>query len=478
MDIGISNATSAPGQLPAQRIDERGRAHVDLRAVVALALPLVANSAVQTVLSLTDVWFIGHISTKALAGVSAVHWLVLVVVLVLSGIGMAVQTIVSQAYGSRRFVRASQATWIALWGTVCATPLFLLAGFAGGPFLHAFDLDPDVERQAIEFWIPRVGGAPLGAAVWATLGFFNGIGNPRLTVIVSLAIAVANAIFNYLFVFHFEWGVAGSAWATNVAQAFGLLLAMSIFLQARFRKQYRSHLMWRPRAKALWRQLKLGFPMGLVPAADLIGFAIFQIMLVQLSPVDGAASQLVMMVTSIAYMPGIGIALAGTTLVGQSIGAGDRDWAMRVGTRVIVLTSVVMGGLGLLLALVGPWLIPLFAGSHDADAAAVMALGTKLLWFGAVYQLFDGFNLGSGFCLRGAGDATVPAILVLAISWLIFVPLAHVLIFAPGEGWVDFLPATGGGAIGGWGAVVVYMVLLGVVLFARWRSGAWRRIYI
>ena len=55
--------------LPAQRVDADGRAHVDQRAVFALALPLMANSAVQIVLSLTDMWFIGRISTPALAAV-------------------------------------------------------------------------------------------------------------------------------------------------------------------------------------------------------------------------------------------------------------------------------------------------------------------------------------------------------------------------------------------------------------------------
>ena len=82
-------------RVPARRVDTAGKVHVDLRAIVALALPLLANSAVQLVLNLTDVWFIGRISTQAMAAVSAVHWLAFVVLLVLSGVGMAVQTVVA-----------------------------------------------------------------------------------------------------------------------------------------------------------------------------------------------------------------------------------------------------------------------------------------------------------------------------------------------------------------------------------------------
>src|SRR5580704_16735644 len=102
----LTQTASIAGRLPAQRIDAAGRAHVDQRAVLALALPLMANSAVQIVLNLTDMWFVGRISTRALAAVGAVQWLVLVVVYVLGGIGTAVQTVVAQAQGARHYPQA------------------------------------------------------------------------------------------------------------------------------------------------------------------------------------------------------------------------------------------------------------------------------------------------------------------------------------------------------------------------------------
>jgi MATE family multidrug resistance protein len=213
--------------------------------------------------------------------------------------------------------------------------------------------------------------------------------------------------------------------------------------------------------------------MGLLPAADLLGFAVFQMMQVRLGTVPGAATQVVMMLTSVAYTPGYGIALAGTTLVGQCIGAGSYRWAARVGSRVILLAAAYMGGIGVLLALAGPAILPLFTGANDAYAPATVALGTQLLWIAAGYHFFDGVNLGSAMCLRGAGDAVVPAALVIAMSWLLFVPLAHALTFEPGQGWVQFLPQLGWGAVGGWIAVLIYIMVLGGTLFLRWRSQAW-----
>jgi MATE family multidrug resistance protein len=465
-----------PGGLPARRVDAAGLAHVDLRAVLALALPLVANSAVQTILNLTDLWFIGHISTTALAAVGAVNWLVVAVVLLLGGTGMAVQTCVAQAYGSRRFNRAAQATWSGLWGILCVAPLFLAVAFSSHYILAPFGIGPDIEATASRFWLPRVAGAPLGVAVWGALGFFNGIGRPRTTVVITLIITCANVILNRIFIFDLGLGVAGSAWASTCAQAIGLASTLSVFLSARYRREYRTHLMWRPRRAVLWTQFRLGFPMGLTGASDLIGISLFQLMQVRLGAVDGAATQLVMASTAIVYMPGLGVAQAGTTLVGQSIGAGDRAWAMRVGTRVILMGAILMGGIGIVLALAGPWVLPLLLSAADPASAAVLREGAILLWFAAAYQFFDGLNVTSSFCLRGAGDTLVPAGLVLLLSGLMFVPLAHSLTFAPGGGFLHFLPQFGFGDRGGWVAVIVYVLLLGSVLFGRWRLGRWQKL--
>ncbi len=81
---------------------------------------------------------------------------------------------------------------------------------------------------------------------------------------------------------------------------------------------------------------------------------------------------------------------------------------------------------------------------------------------------------------RCAARATskVPAVLFLVCSWGVFVPLAHMLSFAPGQGWTDILPQFGFGAAGGWTGLLVYIVLLGSALFVRWRSGRWQRIRI
>ena len=441
--------------------------------IASLAVPFVANSAVQAVLNLTDTWFIGRISTQDVAAIGAVYWLVLVVILLLGGVGLAVQTVVAQAFGAGRYRRAAQSTWTALWGTLLTVPVFVACAWLGGPMLALARIDPAVAALAVDYWGPRIAFAWIGVALWSVLGFFNGIGRPRITLLVTLGTALLNALLNQLLIFELGLGIAGAAWATSAAMLIGLVVALAIFAARWIDRDYRSRLTWRPHARRLLAQFKLGFPMGLLFAADLLGFALFQLMQVRLSAVDGAATQIAMMLTSLAYFPAAGLAMAGTTLVGQSIGAGDRGWARQLGNAVIYACTAYMALTGLALALCGPWLMSLFVATDDPLASEVIALGAFILWIAAAYQLFDGLNLGSSFCLRGAGDAFVPAAMVIVLSWFLFVPLAHVLTFAPGQGWIDAMPQLGWGATGGWTAAVLYISALGITMFLRWRSRAW-----
>jgi MATE family multidrug resistance protein len=464
--------------LPGQVLSSGGRPRLDYLAVSKLAFPFMLNSAMQAVLNSTDTWFIGRLSPAATSAMGAVYWPVLVFVLLFGGVGLAVQTLVAQAYGNRRYARASQATWTALWASMLTVPLFTGLALAGAQIFSPFGIPRETQALALEYWMPRMLGAPLGIALWSVLGFFNGVGRPTITLRVTLGVAAVNALFNQFFMFTLGWGVAGSAWATGAAQLVGLLAALAWFLGPATRRRYRSHLTTRLQPRALLRQVNLGFPMGVLYAADILGFALFQLMQVRLGNVDGAATQLVMVLTSFCYMPAVGIAMAGTTLVGQAIGADRRDWAYKVGNGIILIAVLYMGVIGVMLAATGRWILPFFTNSSDPQSAAVVAKGCVLLWIAAGYQLFDGLNISSSSCLRGAGDVRFPAVMVLALSWVLFVPLAHSLSFAPGAGWVGWLPQFGLGAVGGWFAAVAYILCLGVMLYLRWRSGAWRRVVL
>ncbi|MGE0310960.1 MAG: MATE family efflux transporter [Lautropia sp.] len=486
--MSAAEAVLAAARLPGARPGPGGRLQVDLGRVLALALPLFLNAGIQSILNLTDTWFVGRISTSAIAAVAAVHWIVVGMILLLGGVGLAVQTFAAQAHGAGRRRRASSYAWNGVWASLVLMPAFLAIAWGGTRLLPALALDADVTRLAIDYWAPRMGGGVLAVLLWSTQSFFNGVSRVRTTLAINVVVALANAVFDEVLMFRLGLGMAGAAWATNLAQALGVAIGVWLLWGSpAVRDQFAAHLTWRPRPRLIRRMIVMGIGIGAMIAFDLLGLAVFQILMTRVSVLDGAATQVVMMLTSIAYMPAVGLGMAGTTLVGQSIGAGSPAWARHVGNRVIALAAAYMGTVGVLIALAGPLILPWFAigesgaASPGADAggdATLVALGSTLLWVAACYQFFDGLQLGAGFCLRGAGDTRFPALALLLLSWLVFLPLVHVLTFDGGAGPIAALPGIGAGSVGGWSAAVVYVTLLAVVLVSRWRSDRWTRIRV
>jgi MATE family multidrug resistance protein len=469
------NAPAVQSRLPAVLYATDGTRRVDYRAVMALAWPLLLNTSIQAILNLTDTYFLGRLSSTAQGGVGGIFFLVLVFVVFLGGVGQAVQTMSAQSFGAGAKRRAASFAWNGLWASVATIPLFVVVAFLGAWIIAPFGLAPELQTPAVEYWMPRMMAGWLGTALWGLSGFFNGIGRTRLTLIVAVIVGVSNGIMNQLFMFQFGWGVAGCAWATGAAQLIGVVVFVGLLLGRKYHAAFRTRHVMKPRLRQIWQLFKLGVPMGMAGTADLAAFAFFQLMLARLGTVESAASQIVMMLTSLAYMPGIGFALAGTTLVGQSIGAGDKEWAQRTGSATIRLAVVYMGGVGVLLALAGPRLVTLFSSAGDVNTASVITLGTSLLWIAAGYQLFDALNLGSAFCLRGAGDVRFPAAILLVLAWGLFVPATHTLMFDETNALIGGLPQFGMGARGAWLAALGYIFLLGMAMMLRWKSGAWKK---
>lgn len=461
--------------LPALRRNREGEARVDFKAIFRLALPLILNSAIQSILSLTATWYITRLGADATAAMGAVWMPVIACSILIGGPGMAVQTIVAQAEGAGLRPAAGHAVRIGLAAVLLSfVPYFCLA--AAGDYLYGLTgMSPAIHAFAVDYWEVRVMGLPAGVALWTMNAFFNGTGRTRITLIVSAIVLLANVALHELLMVQLGMGITGSAWASTLAMLLGAAIGFVLYLRPSVDRLYHSRKWQAPRPREIWSLIALGTLMAVGATVDIMAFALFQLMQVSLGPVEGAATQITFVFTSVAFHPAIGLAMAGTTLVGQSIGAGSPAWAKKLGSIVILMAAAYMGGLGLVLALAGPEVIRFFVSAEDPLAPQVIETAGRLLWWAAAYQLFDGFNLGSGFCLRGAADAKVPSAIPLVIGIFMFLPLAHVATFAPGQGWVDFLPQLGFGAEGGWAAAALYIALLGTALWLRWRSGAWQR---
>ncbi|MCK7474202.1 MAG: hypothetical protein MZV49_13145 [Rhodopseudomonas palustris] len=386
--------------------------------------------------------------------------------MLVGGVGLAVQTFVAQAEGGRRCTRASHATWVALMGRSALTlPFFALLALVRRPaavravrprrarcphrrigVLAAAHARRAARRRAVgrarilqRHFAPAHRGDDDGARRGRECGAEPGSSSSSST-----------------------GGIAGSAWATNVSMVCGLGCSRCGCSCARnCGTKYKSHLTWRPDLRQpCARSIELGLPMGAMYAADLFGMALFQLMQVRLSA--GRRRR-----HADHHDADVDVVHAGHRHRARRDDAGrpvDRRGRSRLGahgsaTRSSALTVAFMGTLGVLVAAArARGCCRLFMNAADPQAADVVQIGIVLLWIAAGYQIFDGLQPRQRLLVarRGRRDACRP-MLFFVLAWGVFVPLAHSLSFAPGQGWVDFLPQYGYGAVGGWFALLVYV---------------------
>jgi Na+-driven multidrug efflux pump len=191
-------------------------------------------------------------------------------------------------------------------------------------------------------------------------------------------------------------------------------------------------------------------------------FALFSVIIGRLGAVSLAASQITIQLLSFSFMPMWGLTVAGSVLTGNAIGAGSHDRAQMYGNQVYKLGIYYTLALGALLVTAGRYLYAVFTIDP-----AVLVLGASLAAVAAVFQIGDGLRMLSVGLLSGAGDTRVPMWISLAVMWGGFVPLTYFLVSVRSGSVAD---AWLGGSF-----CYAFQALL---LYFRFRSGAWRRIRI
>ena len=216
------------------------------------------------------------------------------------------QVFAAQAYGAGRYRRAGAAAWSGIWASLLVFPAFLLLAWAGPLVLFRLGLDREVMALAVEYWQPRMAGGLLALLLWAPMSYFYGTGQVRTAVLVNLVVAVSNALLNELLMFRLGLGIAGAAWATNLALAIGFA-DLDVHLHPdcpAAGASTRGTACGVPGARRSWRCSPSACRIGAMIAFDLLGLAVFQLMMTRLGVVEAAATQIVMMLTSLAYHAG------------------------------------------------------------------------------------------------------------------------------------------------------------------------------
>ncbi len=441
------------------------------REVLRVALPLILSTASLTLTLFVDRMFLSWYGRSAVAAATPGGITYFTICSLFMGTAQYVNTIVAQHHGAGDKPACARGVWQGVFLAVLSAPLILAAIPLGSAVLAHSGHDPSVVKLEIEYFsILMLGGAalPLNGALSS---FFSGRGKTSVVMWGNILGNAANAILAYVLVFGKfgfpEMGIRGAGTATAVTVVIPSLFWLILFLGPRYQKTYRTRKEFRPDKKLFAMLLRYGLPSGIQFFLDIASFTMFVLLVGRFGETRLAATNIVLTIEMLSFLPMVGMSIATATLVGEYIGRGKPQIAEKSVYSALKLALCYSGSLAVLYVLVPHTFIELFRSKADGGPGfdAIVSMGTILLRVVAVYTVFDtAFIIFSG-ALKGAGDTRFAMWVSVCAAWIFFVPPVYVMITYFHVGLTT-----------AWCWALIYIVSLGLIFWIRFRGGYWKRI--
>jgi MATE family multidrug resistance protein len=438
-----------------------------LGELLALAWPVVLSRSTQAVIGFTDAAMVARLGEDALAATTTGAMNSFTLFILPMGIVFIVQSFAAQLTGAGDPVGARRYGW---YGLVVAAVIGLVAGLVAplsGPALSVFGYTPSVHALMADYLMIRLLSCGAVVGTEALGNWFGGLGHTRLPMVANVIAMVVNIGLNWVLIYGNlgapEMGVAGAAWASTVSSFAAFAILLFAFLFGRHAPPRGTALGLR--VAELFRMLRFGVPTGLNWFLEFMAFSFFvNVVVADLGTTVVAAVMTVVQINSVSFMPAFGLASGGAILVGQAIGAGRHDDVPLVVRRTAAAAAVWMGIAGLAYVFLPGPLMRIFE-STEVPSEQLVAVGASVLAVSAAWQLFDAAGMTLSEALRAAGDTAWTLWARVVVAWILFVPLSWIVV-----------RELDGGPVGAMFCLVFYLGALSIVLWFRFRSGAWRHI--
>lgn len=403
-------------------------------ALLHIGLPVILAQLLQMSMSFVDTVMAGRLSAEDLAAI-AVGTSILIPFLVLCmGCMMAVNPIVAQNLGGRRFMQIGKNARQVLWlSQLLAVPSFFI--------LRNLDILM-IWMNVTEEIIPIASGY-LKAISWgifpvyaygALRYFSEGLSVTRPAMYVALIGTLVNIPANYVLMFGKlgfpQLGAVGTGYASAIVY---IVMFLSMFgFTYRFRPYKRFDIFGKfrlPEKKYLGELLRIGIPIGISSAMEVTMFAVVSLLMSTISAIAVAGHQIAINFAAMTFMIPFGLSIAITARVGQSIGKGRPLEARFRGFVGIGISTLIMACTSLFI-----FLFPDLIASIYTNDMEVTGIAVQLLYMAAVFQLSDGLQVSGYGALRGLKDTKIPMFVNLFAYWIVGIPVAWLLGFPAGYG--------------------------------------------
>lgn len=358
-----------------------------LSVILKFTLPLFLGNVFQQMYNMVDTIIVGRfVGPDALAAVGSTGTIMFLVIGFSQGMSTGFTVLTSQRFGAGDIKGAKHSvangTILSVFVIVIMTALSL---FFMKPLLRLMNTPEDIFKDAHTYISIICMGIVANIFYNLFSSFLRAVGNSRVPLLFLAFSSVLNLVLNLLFVIAFQMGVAGSAWATNVAQGISAVLCI-LYIYRKVPALAPDRAQWKLSGWATRHQLSVGIPMALQFGITASGTMIMQsaINLFGSTAVAAytAANKLQNLVTQ--GMTAMGQTMA--TYSGQNYGKGDVS-RIRLGVKLAMGTGTVYSLLSsAFICLALPLALKLFF-SGEVDMTTMMPWAKTYIYLCAVFYI-------------------------------------------------------------------------------------------
>jgi MATE family multidrug resistance protein len=397
------------------------------KEILHLAMPAVVEQLIRFSSGIVDTFLMGHLGAAPLAILGFSNQLFLLGTVWISPVIVGSGVLAAQAIGRGDRKGAHRVLGQAIWLSVGLGIGLLCIGMVFAPqALNLIGAQDPVVRQGTAFLRLLFLNMPLFFLVFVVNSCLRGAGDtrtPMLIVLFEMIVRVfsATVLVNGLFGFP-HIGTQGVPVGAILGQLSGFIALL--YWMGRRRLAFNlKEISWAIDRPTIIAILRLGIPSGGEQLALRLGQAVNIRVLAGLGTIGYAAYLVGFNAISVALTVGVGFTVAATTIVGQTIGAGNPQAARNGAIQTWVMAMIAMGFIGVGLAVGVREILNIFTNDQRVISLAILPL--QLV---AIVLPAEATNQTLSGAFRGLGDTRWPFLITTVGNWLLRLPLTLILI--------------------------------------------------
>ena len=435
-----------------------------IKNIFQITLPAVFDLLAQTLIMAFDMKMVSSLGPSAISSVGVGTAGMFALIPALIAVATGTTALLSRAYGADNKIEGkkafTQSFFIAVPLGIFLTIIFLLFS---EQIINLVGNAKDMNlKDAILYQNMTVIGFPFLGISIATFYAFRAMGENKIPMIGNTLALVLKLILNFLLIYLFKWGIFGAALSTTLTRLFSAIF--SIYLVFWSKKNWISLELKDLKFDYFTskRILKVGIPAAVEQLGLRIGMLIFEMMVISLGNLSYAAHKIALTAESISFNLGFAFSFAASALVGQELGKGSSQKALKNGYICTIIAMIVMSTFGLLFFIIPQFLVSLFTKDKDVIELATMAL--KIV---SICQPFSGASMVLAGSLRGAGDTKSVLLITYLGIFLIRIPITYL-----------FLNVLNLGLAGAWIVMTIDLAIRSSLAFYIFRRGKWKYLQV